>query len=159
MTEGRKKEKQSAKSEWQVRRSESECPAMILSKSSLIVVITTLKQHDEEEVRLNLGHNRRQQQRRTYKRYLLQISNQLWLHLILLDSIVGATSTCNRKCAAMLARGTCVTCSRRSPFLVSSNQLVPCPRVWLVTLINLLVFSSVVSFELCQLIVCFCLSR
>lgn len=60
---------------------------MIQSESSFIYVITTLKQDDEEEHRLNLGHNGGEQ-RRTYKHYQPQISNQLELHLILPDSIV-----------------------------------------------------------------------
>lgn len=62
---------------------------MIQSKSSFISAITALEQDDEEEVRLNLKHNRGEQ-RHTYKHYQPQISNQLRLHLILPDGIVDA---------------------------------------------------------------------
>lgn len=62
---------------------------MIQSKSSFIWVITTPRQDDEEEVRLNLGHNGTEQ-RCAYKHYQPQISNQLKLHLILPDSIVDS---------------------------------------------------------------------
>lgn len=62
---------------------------MIQSKSSFIYVITTLKQDDEAEIRLNLGHNGTEQ-RCAYKHYQPQISNQLKLLLILPDSIVDS---------------------------------------------------------------------
>lgn len=63
----------------------------IQSKSSFIQVVTIPKQDDEEEVCLNLNHNRGEQ-RRTYKHYQPQISNQLELHLIPPDSIVDSVN-------------------------------------------------------------------
>lgn len=77
---------------------------MIQSKSSFIQVITTLKQDDEEEVRLNLGHNGREQ-RRTYKHYQPQISNQLQLHLILPYSTVDSMNLRSQTYTAICAKG------------------------------------------------------
>lgn len=48
-------------------------------------------QDDEEEPGLNLGHNGGEQ-RRTYKHYQPQISNQLQPHLIPPDSIVDSVN-------------------------------------------------------------------
>jgi len=78
---------------------------MIQSKSSFILVITTLEQGDEEEVCLNLSHNGREQ-RGAYKHYQPQISNQLELHLIPPDSIVDSMNLRSETYTATCKGGT-----------------------------------------------------